>query len=440
MTGSPDLILAPHWIVTVDGDDTVLEDHAVIIRDGRIVEILPDADCTRRYPDSVPERLPGHALIPGLVNAHTHAPMTLLRGLADDMPLMEWLQEHIWPAEAQWVDESFVQAGVDLALAEMLLGGTTCFQDMYFFPEVSARHAADAGMRAVVGMIVLDFPTPYADGPDGYFEKGLALHDTYGRHPLISTTFAPHAPYTVSDGPLERVRTYADELDVPIHMHVHETQAECSLAVEATGERPLARLERLGLLSPSMLAVHMTALTDDEIDLLARTGTQVIHCPEANLKLASGFCPVHRLAGAGINVALGTDGAASNNDLDLFGEMRTAALLAKGVAGDATALPARAALRMATVNGARALGLDDCIGSIEAGKAADLVAVNLDTPATQPVYDAVSQLVYAAGRQDVRRVWVAGRELVRDGRLTGLDARAISERARSWRDRIAAHS
>lgn len=437
MADSPDLILAPRWTVTVDTADTVLADHAVAIRDGTIVDILPIADCAGRYPGVAIERLAGHALMPGLVNAHTHAAMSLFRGLADDRPLMEWLREHIWPAEGRWVDEAFVRDGVDLAMAEMLAGGTTCFQDMYFFPEVTARRATQAGMRTVVGMILFDFSTPYADGPEQYFEKGLALHDRYRGHPLVTTSFAPHAPYTVSDGPLERIRTYADELDVPIHMHVHETRGECTDAVAASGERPLARLQRLGLLSPSMLAVHMTALTDDEIETVGRTGTHVIHCPEANLKLASGFCPLAALAGAGVNVALGTDGAASNNDLDLFGEMRTAALLAKAVAGDATAMPARAALRMATINGARALGLDDTIGSIEIGKSADLVAVDLDHPDTQPVYDVVSQLVYATGRHRVAHVWIAGHERVRDGRLRTLDAEGIRAHAAEWRQRIA---
>lgn len=437
MTAPADRLLAPRWIVTVDDGDSVLTDHAVAVRDGRIVDILPTAEGPERHPDLPVERLPEHALLPGLVNAHTHAAMTLFRGLADDLPLQEWLHEHIWPAEGRWIGEQFVHDGVELAMAEMLTGGTTCFQDMYFFPEVTARRAAEAGMRAVVGMILLDFPTPYAQGPEQYLEKGLALHDLYRSHPLVSTSFAPHAPYTVSDGPLERIRTYANELDVPVHMHVHETQGECSAAVEASGERPLARLERLGLLSPSMLAVHMTAVTEDEIAAVARTGTHVIHCPEANLKLASGFCPANALAEAGINVALGTDGPASNNDLDLFGEMRTAALLAKAVAGNAAAIPARTALRMATINGARALGLETRIGSIEPGKSADLIAVDLGHLDTQPVYDVISQLVYATGRQHVRRVWVAGRELARDGRLLTLSADDIRTRVADWRDRIA---
>ncbi|MDX1609671.1 MAG: TRZ/ATZ family hydrolase [Halofilum sp. (in: g-proteobacteria)] len=438
MTETPDFLLEPRWVVTVDNDDRVLTDHVVAVRDGRILDLVPTAQASTRWPHVDVHHYPEHALMPGLVNAHTHAAMTLLRGFADDLPLMEWLQEHIWPTEGKWVDETFVHDGTELALAEMLAGGITCFNDMYFFPEASARVVEEVGVRAVIDMILLDFPTQYADGPDEYFEKGLALHDRYRSHPLVSTAFAPHAPYTVSDGPLERLRTYADELDVPIQMHVHETQGECDDAVAGDGRRPLQRLADLGLLSPAFSAVHMTALNDDEINLVAQAGAHVVHCPEANLKLASGFCPVHRLQQAGVNVGLGTDGAASNNDLDLFGEMRTAALLAKAVAGDAAAVSARVALRMATINGARLLGLGDVTGSIEPGKAADLAAVDLGRLQTQPVYDVTSQLVYAAGRQQVTDVWVAGRQHLRDGELITLDAEDIHSRCEHWRRKIAA--
>lgn len=433
-----DLLLQPRWTVTVDRDDRVLVDHAVAVRDGVIVDILPAASARQRWPEAELRDLPEHALMPGLVNAHTHAAMTLLRGLADDLPLMEWLREHMWPAEGRWVDEQFIADGSELAFAEMLAGGTTCFQDMYFFPEVTAELAARVGVRAVIGMIVLDFPTQYAGGPDEYFSKGLALHDRYRSHPLVSTGFAPHAPYTVSDEPLDRLRTYANELEVPVQMHVQETENECHDSVEIHGERPLARLERLGLLSPHFSAVHMTAATAHEINAIAQSGARVIHCPEANLKLASGFCPVHAFQQAGAEVAIGTDGAASNNNLDMLGEMQTAALLAKTVAGDASAVSAATALRMATINGARALGLGEVTGSIEPGKAADLVALDLSALETQPIYDVVSQIVYAAGRQQVTDVWVAGRPQVRDGRLLHLDRDDIARRARAWRDRIAA--
>ncbi|HHH36599.1 MAG TPA: TRZ/ATZ family hydrolase [Gammaproteobacteria bacterium] len=429
------LIRAP-WIIPVEPRGTVLEDHVLAVHEGRIHDILPAAEAGRRYRAQSEVSLARHVLIPGLVNAHTHAAMTLFRGLADDLPLMEWLNEHIWPAEGTWVNSEFVHDGSLLAIAEMLRGGTTCFNDMYFFPEETARAAETTGIRAAIGLIMIDFPTAWAADAEEYLAKGLALQDRYRNHPLISTVFAPHAPYTVSDGPLEKIVTYAEEVDIPIHMHVHETAAEVEGALEQHGERPLARLRRLGLLTPRLLAVHMTQLEADDIALLAESGAHVVHCPESNLKLASGFCPVARLLEAGVNVALGTDGAASNNDLDMLGEMRSAALLAKAVAGDASALPAADALRMATLGGARALGLDGITGSLEKGKAADVVAVDLGEIEAQPLYHPLSQLVYTAARHQVSDVWVAGRHLLKERRLTTVDEQALLARCAPWREKI----
>jgi 5-methylthioadenosine/S-adenosylhomocysteine deaminase len=433
-----DSLVHARWVIPVEPEHRILEHHSLAIADGRILAILPRAQAEASYRAERVSDHPHHALIPGLVNTHTHAAMTLLRGLADDLPLMDWLEGHIWPAEQRWVNEEFVHDGTQLAVAEMLRGGTTCFNDMYFFPDVTARVSAAAGIRSCVGLILIDFPTAWAEGPDEYLTKGLALHDEYRNDPLIRTAFAPHAPYTVSDGPLERVRVLADELEIPIHMHVHETAAEVRRAVDSGGRRPLARLHALGLVSPSLLAVHLTQLEEAEIALLAEAGARVVHCPESNLKLASGFCPVQRLDDAGILVALGTDGAASNNDLDMLGEMRTAALLAKAVSGDASAVSAHRVLRMATLHGAMALGLGEETGSLEVGKWADLVAVNLSELETQPLYDPVSQLVYAAGRQQVTDVWVAGQHLLKDRRLTTLDESEALARAACWRDRIRA--
>ncbi len=362
--------------------------------------------------------------------------MTLLRGLADDLPLHTWLNEHIWPAESRWVSEEFVHDGVQLAMAEMLRSGTTCFNDMYFFPDVTARAVAACGMRASIGLIVLDFPTVWAADPQEYVSKGLAVHDSYRADPLISTQFAPHAPYSVSDEPLQHLRMLADELDIGIHMHVHETADEIERSMEAHGKRPFTRLQELGIVAPDLLAVHMTQLTDAEIEAFDATGGHVVHCPESNQKLASGSCPVAQLAAAGANIALGTDGAASNNDLDMLGEMRSAALLGKIVAGDAAALPTHDVLQMATLNGARALGIDGQTGSLVAGKWADMTAVCLDTIETSPVYDPVSQLVYASGREQVTDVWVAGRRLLKDRRLTTLDGNDILERSRYWQENI----
>ncbi len=431
-----DTLIHARWLIPVEPDNTVLEHHSLAIKNGRIQAILATDEARRRYQGTVELDLDEHALIPGLINAHTHAAMSLFRGLADDLPLMEWLNNHIWPAEGAWVSPEFVHDGTQLAMAEMLRGGTTCFNDMYFFPDETARAVDAAQMRAAVGMILIDFPTAWASNAQEYIDKGLALHDHYKAHPLINTLFAPHAPYTVSDGPLEHMRMLADQLNIAVHMHVHETAFEVREAENKLGERPLARLEKLGLLTPQLLAVHMTQLSDDEIAACARAGVSVIHCPESNLKLASGFCPVHQLMSAGVNVALGTDGAASNNDLDMFSEMRTAALLAKAVAGDASALPAAAALRMATLNGAKALCIDDDTGSLQPGKSADITAVRLGDIETQPLYHPISQLVYATGRDKVSDVWVAGRHLLKQRALTSLNETELKAKAAAWQQKI----
>jgi 5-methylthioadenosine/S-adenosylhomocysteine deaminase len=374
--------------------------------------------------------------MPGLVNIHTHAAMSLLRGFADDLALMDWLQNHVWPAENKHVGMRFCADGVRLAAAEMIRGGTTCFNDMYFFPEASSTVAIEAGLRATVGLIMFDFPTAWAANPDEYLHKGLALHDKLRGDPLVRTAFAPHAPYTVSDEPLRRIRSMADELSLPIHMHLHETHTEIEGSLQGHHQRPWARLKELGLLGESFIAVHMTQLTEEEIAEAGQYGVHVAHCPESNLKLASGFCPVAKLHNAGVNVAIGTDGAASNNDLDLFGELRTAALLAKGVSGDPESVPAEVALEMATLAGARALGLESEIGSLAAGKSADFIAVDLSAPNTQPVYHVVSQLAYAVNAQQVTDVFVAGRALMRNRSLLTLDEPRILAVAQEWRQKI----
>ena len=429
---SIDTLLHARWILPVSEGDPCLLKHSIAIHEDRIVDILPTETANSSYRAAVEQQYTQHALIPGLINAHTHAAMSLFRGLSDDIALMDWLQNHIWPAESKWVNEDFVQCGTELAIAEMLRSGTTCFNDMYFFPDITARVAQKAGIRACVGLIVLDFPTVWAGNADEYIEKGIAVHDSFRNDDLITTTFAPHAPYTVSDKPLEKIRSFAHEMDIPITMHVHETAHEVEEAVAETGVRPLRRLDGLGLVSPSLLAVHMTQLQQDEIEKLANSGCHVVHCPESNLKLASGFCPVSELHHRGINVALGTDGAASNNDLDMLGEMRCAALVAKGVAADPTALPASAALRMATINGARALGMDDKIGSLEVGKSADIVAINMNSIETTPLYDPVSHLVYSCSREQVSDVWIAGKHVLKNRVLTGLDESSIRRQAHEW--------
>jgi 5-methylthioadenosine/S-adenosylhomocysteine deaminase len=433
----PKLIL-PRWVVPIEPDTVVLEHTAVVVRDARIEALLPAAEARQRFGNADILELPEHALIPGLVNAHTHAAMSLMRGLADDLPLMRWLNEHIWPVEARHVTPEFVRDGTLLACAEMLHGGTTCFNDMYFYPEAALEAARAAGMRASLGMIVVDFPTAYASDADDYLQKGLALRDRHGDDPLVSFCLAPHAPYTVSDESFHKVAMLAGELDVPIHIHIHETEDETGRSIIEHGVRPLERMRRLDLLGPNFIAVHAVHLLEEEILLLSRHNASVVHCPSSNLKLASGFAPIARIAAEGINLAFGTDGAASNNRLDMFGEMRLAALMAKAVAGNAEAMPAHSALRAATLGGAVALGLDRTIGSITPGKDADLVAVRLVGPALSPCYDPVSHLVYAAGREHVSHVWVRGRLLLEAGTSTISAFEGLESRCDLWQNLIKA--
>jgi 5-methylthioadenosine/S-adenosylhomocysteine deaminase len=425
----PQSLLCPRWIIPVEPAGAVLEEHCIAVRDGLIEAVLPIAEAEIRFSSYEKVLLDEHVLIPGLVNAHTHAAMSLMRGMADDLPLMRWLEQHIWPAEMKHVSPAFVKDGTLLACAEMLRGGVTCFNDMYFFPEASLEAALEAGMRASIGMIVFDFPSAYGSDPDDYLAKGLALRDRWREHPMVSFCLAPHAPYTVSDATFQKIAKLAGEVEVPVHIHLHETTDEIERSLKEHGVRPVERLQRLGLLGPGLIAVHAVHLSDAEIALLAKHGVSVAHCPSSNLKLASGFAPVAKMLAAGINVAIGTDGAASNNRLDMFEEMRLAALLAKAVASNAEAMPAHAALRAATLGGASALGLEARIGSLLPGKAADLAAVRLAGPELAPCYDPASHLVYAAGRQQVTDVWVAGKRLLCDGKvaipaLLGLDTRA----------------
>jgi 5-methylthioadenosine/S-adenosylhomocysteine deaminase len=432
-----DTLIAARWVIPVEPAGLVLEEHSVAISSGKIVSVLPSAEARIRYSAANTFALERHALIPGLVNLHTHAPMVLLRGLADDLPLMNWLKDHIWPAETRHVSPQFVYDGAQLACAEMLSGGITCFNDMYFFPEACARAVLECGMRAAIGIICLEFPTQYASDPEDYLAKGLATRDAFRAEPLLSFAMAPHAPYTVSDASFARLLTMAEELDLPIHLHVHETREEIQASVEQHGMRPLERLEALGLVGPRLIAVHAVHVLEREMATLARLGASVAHCPSSNLKLASGFAPVAELIQAGVNVGLGTDGAASNNRLDMFCEMRLAALLAKACSGKADAVPAIQALAAATLNGARALGLDAITGSIVPGKAADLCAIEFDGPQMLPCYDPISHLVYVAGREQVSHVWVNGGLRLDDRKLTGMSRTDLGRHVAFWQTRIA---
>ena len=432
-----DTLISARYLIPVLPENTVLENQCLAIRGEHILDIFPSSElATKGYQAARHLELGQHILLPGLVNCHGHAAMSLLRGYADDLALMDWLQNHIWPAEAKWVGEAFVYDGARLAIAEMLKSGTTTFSDMYFFPDQAGRAALQAGIRTQLAFPILEFPTNWAGNAQEYIHKGLAVRDHLKGQELIQVVFGTHAPYTVANASFEKVAMLAEETDSAIQVHLHETQFEVDSSIAEHGMRPIARLNKLGILTARTQCVHMTALNDEDIATIKTSGSHVIHCPESNMKLASGFCPVDKLMTAGINVALGTDGCASNDDLDLFGELKSAALLGKVVAGDPTALSGHHALRMATINGARALGLDHKIGSLEKGKLADLCAVSIAEINAQPVYSPVSSLIYTNSGTRVKHVWVNGKQLLDDGRLTTLNEPELLQCAASWSKKI----
>jgi len=434
-----DTLISASWILPIVPANSVLEECALAIDKGTIIALCTQREAAARYAPRQQFDLPGQLLMPGLVNAHCHSAMTLLRGYADDLALQRWLEEAIWPAERELVSDAFVAAGSRLAIAEMITTGTTSFADMYFYPEATAREALNAGLRAQLAAPIFDGAGSWSSGADDSIHKTLKLRDDYKNHPLIEIGFGPHSPYSCSDATIGKIATFAAELEMPVMIHLHETEQEIAASLRDYGCRPLARVERLGLLGPRSQCVHMTTATDDELAVLAANGSHIVHCPSSNLKLASGMAPVAHYAAAGVNVALGSDGAASNNSLDLFSELRLAALLGSAVAGDPAAIGCHAALRMATLGGAGALGWQERIGSLEAGKQADLIAVDLTGIAQQPLYNPASQLAYSGAGSCVSHSWVAGRALLRDRQLTTINRAALLREVREqWQPQIAA--
>lgn len=431
-----DTLIVAGWVIPVEPEGLVLEQHAVAIQNGHIAAILPAAQAAQQFSAQHTHYLPNHVLIPGFINAHTHAAMTLFRGFASDLPLMEWLQNHIWPAEQKWISPEFVADGTRLAVAEMIQSGVTCFNDMYFFPDVTANVAANMGMRSCIGLIIIDFPSAWANNPAEYFQKAEQLYQQYQGHNLIRTAFAPHAPYSVCEESLKEVVKRSEINQIPIHIHLHETAFEVEQHQQKHQLSPLDHLDQIGMVSERLLAVHATQLTHQNQEIIKKRNANIVHCPESNLKLASGFCPVNDLLNLEINVALGTDGAASNDDLDMLGEMKTAALLAKGVSGNPAALPAAKALTMATLNGAKALQIQDITGSLKVGKAADIVAVEMTSFATQPLYHPLSQLVYSSSRDQITDVWIAGKQLLKSRVLTSLDTLELQAKIKHWAAKI----
>jgi 5-methylthioadenosine/S-adenosylhomocysteine deaminase len=431
-----DLIIHAKWLITCEPDNHVLNDHALIVHQGIIQDILPSKAVTIKYHSTDTQHFNTHAVMPGFINSHTHVAMNLFRGLMDDLALMDWLNNYIWPAEKKWVDSQFVYEASLLAMGEMIRSGTTCFNDMYFFWNDTAKAAEETGMRAHIGIHIIDVPTRWGKTTAEYLRKGLTFYDEYKDHPLIKITISPHAIYTVPDHTLIELRDIAEKLDLKINMHIQESRTESLDSIAKTTFRPLKRLDDLGLVSPRLIAIHMTDITEEDLEILAVKKPNIVHCPESNMKLASGIAPLDKFKIAGVNVALGTDGAASNNDLDMIGEMRTAAFLAKASTYNPTSLKAREALQMATLNGARALGIDKVTGSLKIGKSADFIAIKLDELETLPIYYPESQIVYAASRSQVSDVFVAGKQLLRKRELLTLDEEKLKAVAESWRKKI----
>lgn len=437
---SVDLIISAKWIYPVIPRNLLLEDHSLVINQNKIIDLIPTAQVKNQYQAKQHYDLKTKLLMPGLINTHTHMTMNLYRGLADDLALMEWLNDHIWPAEAKYTNPQTVALGAKLAMAEMIRGGTTCFNDMYFYPDVMAQSILECKMRGTIGITIMQVNNGWSNGEKDALEKAKAAYENRPATDLISWAFAPHAPYTNSDASLLAIRDYCAAHDIPMHMHLHETQAEIDIDNDNYRLRPIARLEKLKLFNSRFVAFHMVHLTPEEIALMAQHQVNVVHCPESNLKLASGFAPIKQLLDVGINVSLGTDGAASNNDLDMFGELRTATFIAKALSKDPTALPAHQVLEMATINGAKALGLAQQIGSLEIGKLADVIAIEFDHLFTQPVYHPISHLAYAVNRLQVSHVWVNGDCLLDDYQFTQLDVDGLLKEAQPWFNKINSYS
>ncbi len=433
-----DTLICARWVLPIAPKNKVLEDYAVAINNGRLIELLPIAQAQQKYQAKTQHQFNSHVLMPGLINAHTHTPMNLFRGLADDLPLMDWLQKHMWPTEQRFINEKSVALGSQLAIAEMLRGGTTCFNDHFFFQNITAEIAAKNGMRACIGLQMMDTPTQWAKNCQEGLQKGIELYQQWQANPLISWSLAPQGPYTINNEDLAAVKQASEKFDLPVHFHLHETQAEIQHSLDNYKMRPLARLHQLGLLSAKLMAVHMVHVNDAEIKLCQENKVHIVHCPEANMKLASGFVPMDKYAQTQLNIALGTDSVASNNDLDMFGEMRTTALVSKGLYQDPTLLPAAEVLEMATINGARALGREKEIGSLEAGKYADLIAIDLSSFLAQPVYNPMSHLIFATNRLQVSDVWIAGQHLLKDGEFTQLQVAPLLEQLQTISAKIQA--
>jgi len=434
-----DLIVTGGTVVTVDAAGRVIENGAVAIDGADIAAVDTAAAIAKQFRARETIDASGQIVLPGLINTHTHAPMVLYRGLADDLPLMEWLNNYIFPAESKTVSPEFVRAGTRLAALEMIESGTTTFADMYYFEEEIARETRSAGLRGVLGQTVIQFPVADAKTPADALARAEAFINEFKGDPLITPAVAPHAIYTTSDDTLQAARTLADRYGKPLIIHLSETKTEFDEAVQKRKKTPTAALYDLGVLQGWTLAAHAVWLDPADFGLLRAAGTGIAHCPSSNMMLASGIAPVLKMLKAGIPVGLGTDGVAgSNNDHDMMEEMDLAAKLQKVSSGDPTALPAEQAFAMATIMGAQAMGMSKLIGSLDAGKRADIISIRLDEANAQPMYNVYSQLVYSLKSSNVSDVMVNGRAIVRNRRMLTVDDKAILAKAEEYRAKVSA--
>ncbi len=424
-----DKIIHARWILPLDETDRFLEKSAIIIDKGKIIKIMPSTAVEHEFCSKNVSSLDNHVVLPGFINCHTHSPMNLFRGVADDLPLKRWLTEHIWPAEQSIITPETTQLGSQLAIAEMIRSGTTCFNDHYFFPEATEQAAILSGIRASLGLLVFDIETLWSQNETEALDKAEHILATrYLKHPNINWTIAPHAPYSVNDAALKHIKAISDKYEIPVHIHIHETQQEIDDSLQQHGCRPLARLKKFGLVNQRLLAVHMVHLDNEDFTTIEDSNINIIHSPESNLKLGSGIAPIYALQQKGFNIALGTDGAASNNDLDMIGEMRTASLIAKGSTHNPTALNAYEVLKMACINGARALGLDKITGSLEIGKQADIIALDVSDYWQQPIFNPATHIVYTGNRMSVTDSWVNGKQILKDKQLTTIDTAELMDK------------
>jgi 5-methylthioadenosine/S-adenosylhomocysteine deaminase len=435
-----DYIICGDYVLTMNAGFESIRQGAIAVQGSSIIEVGKSDDLMQRYPEAEVIVGENKVLLPGLINTHCHAAMVFFRGLADDLPLKEWLENHIWPAEARWLTPEFVYDSTELACLEMLKAGITTYNDMYFFGDSTARATRALGMRASLGAGIIDFPTVAASTLDEYLANAERFIANWKGDDLISPCIAPHGAHTCGPETLRRSKELAERLDVQLHMHLSETRWEVEEIISKHGKRPVEYLDSIGFLDERLIAAHCVHLDEGEISLIAKRSVSVSHCVESNLKLASGIAPVPQMLKSGVRVTLGTDGAASNNDLNILSEMSTAAKLHKAIANDPTVMNSKTALLMATRWGAEALGMGDKIGSLEKGKAADVISINLKRPHLTPLYDIYSHIVYSAMASDVETVIVGGRLLIRNGtHVSGMED-SIMQKASEWQSRIAVYN